>query len=70
MLQGGSHGIAPLDPKLGIAWPLGDLPDGRVLSAKDVEAPYLAEALEAGVLPEYEICRSYHDRLASDLPSA
>jgi dTDP-4-dehydrorhamnose 3,5-epimerase len=67
---GREHGIDPLDPKLGIAWPLGDLPDRPVLSAEDAEAPSLAEALEAGALQEYEICRSCHDRLASDLPSA
>lgn len=67
---GREHGIDPLDSKLGIPWPLEDLPDGPVLSAKDAEAPCLAEALEAGALPEYEICRSYHDRLAPDPPSA
>ena len=67
---GREHGIDPLDPKLGIAWPLEDLPDGPVLSAKDAEAPCLSEALEASALPEYEICRSYLNRLAPDLPGA
>ena len=45
-------------PKLGIAWPLRGLPDGPVLSAKDAEAPSLTEALKAGALSEYQICRS------------
>ena len=50
----GEHGVDPLDPELGIAWPAVGR-DGRplelVLSAKDEAAPTLAEALSSGLLP-------------------
>ena len=47
------HGVHPLDPDIGIAWP-----DGAeaVLSGKDAAAPGLAEALRTGLLPSYEEC--------------
>ena len=47
------HGVHPLDPDIGIAWP-----DGAeaVLSGKDAAAPGLAEALRTGLLPSYEAC--------------
>jgi dTDP-4-dehydrorhamnose 3,5-epimerase len=44
---GHEHGVHPLDPELGIAWPTAD----PVLSAKDAAAPSLAEARAAGLLP-------------------
>jgi dTDP-4-dehydrorhamnose 3,5-epimerase len=47
---GNEHGIDPLDPELGIAWPTGNL----LLSNKDSAAPSLAEARAAGRLPRYE----------------
>ncbi|MEC3998825.1 dTDP-4-dehydrorhamnose 3,5-epimerase [Actinacidiphila sp. DG2A-62] len=47
------HGVDPLDPELGIAWPEGIEP---LLSAKDAQAPTLAEALAKGMLPSYEAC--------------
>lgn len=47
---GREHGIHPLDPELGIAWPAGVPP---VLSPKDAAAPTLAEASRAGLLPRY-----------------
>jgi dTDP-4-dehydrorhamnose 3,5-epimerase len=47
---GHEHGINPLDPELGIAWPAGT----PLLSAKDAEAPSLAEAQAAGLLPQYD----------------
>ncbi|MBA4860297.1 dTDP-4-dehydrorhamnose 3,5-epimerase [Streptomyces sp. PSKA54] len=47
------HGIHPLDEQLGIAWPEVFEP---LLSAKDAEAPTLAEAERAGLLPRYEDC--------------
>jgi len=58
------HGVNPLDPEIGIAWPLADL-DGAspVLSQKDAAAPSLAEALAAGQLPHYQDCRSYQEHL-------
>jgi len=44
------HGIAPLDPSLGLPWPAGlEL----ILSDKDRDAPTLAEAKEQGILPVY-----------------
>lgn len=49
------HGISPLDPELGLPWAehLGGEP---VLSDKDRVAPTLAEAAEAGLLPDYQAC--------------
>lgn len=49
------HGVTPLDPDLGIAWPV----DEPLLSEKDRSAPTLAAALAAGLLPSYAACRSY-----------
>jgi dTDP-4-dehydrorhamnose 3,5-epimerase len=46
---GHEHGIHPLDPALGIVWPVAS----PLLSAKDAAAPSLAEALAAGLLPRY-----------------
>jgi epimerase EvaD len=44
------HALAPFDPELGVAWPEGLVP---VLSGRDREAPTLAEALAANLLPAY-----------------
>jgi dTDP-4-dehydrorhamnose 3,5-epimerase len=52
---GHEHGINPLDPELGIAWPVG----GPLLSTKDAEAPSLADARSAGLLPRYDACSSH-----------
>jgi dTDP-4-dehydrorhamnose 3,5-epimerase len=52
---GHEHGVHPLDPVLGIAWPAAQ----PVLSAKDAAAPSLADARSSGLLPEYETCRAY-----------
>ena len=49
---GHEHGINPVDPELGIAWPA-KVP---VLSTKDADAPSLAEARDAGLLPDYDAC--------------
>ncbi|CAL9662146.1 dTDP-4-dehydrorhamnose 3,5-epimerase [Streptomyces sp. enrichment culture] len=54
------HGVHPLDPALGIAWPEGIDP---VLSPKDEQAPTLAEAERLGLLPPYEACRARHEEL-------
>ena len=62
------HGVHPLDPALGIAWPAGCEP---VLSDKDATAPSLAEANAAGLLPRYSDCLAYiaslrgHERSAA-----
>jgi dTDP-4-dehydrorhamnose 3,5-epimerase len=47
------HGVHPLDPGLGIAWPQDVQP---VLSAKDAAAPGLEEARRSGILPAYDAC--------------
>jgi len=47
----GERGISPLDPALALPWPAG-LP--LVLSDKDREAPTLARAQAAGLLPRWE----------------
>ena len=46
--------LFPLDPELGLRIPDGIEP---VLSARDRDAPTLAEATAAGLLPEYRRCR-------------
>jgi dTDP-4-dehydrorhamnose 3,5-epimerase len=51
----GEHGVHPLDPELGIRWPT----DAPVLSAKDEQAPTLAQARESGLLPDYDVCREF-----------
>lgn len=55
----GEHGVHPLDPEIGIAWPT----TAPVLSAKDSAAPTLAQAREQGLLPDYQTCRDYSDSL-------
>jgi dTDP-4-dehydrorhamnose 3,5-epimerase len=49
------RGVHPLDPALGIAWPV----EEPLLSPKDAAAPGLAEARSAGVLPDYAMCVEY-----------
>ncbi|MFF9348317.1 dTDP-4-dehydrorhamnose 3,5-epimerase [Streptomyces sp. NPDC014734] len=56
---GREHGINPLDPELGIAWPEGIAP---LLSEKDAAAPTLAEAERRDLLPSYEACEAYRAR--------
>jgi dTDP-4-dehydrorhamnose 3,5-epimerase len=53
---GREHGVHPLDPAIGIAWPAGVEP---ILSQKDATAPTMAEAERAGVLPSYRTCLEY-----------
>lgn len=48
------HGVHPLDPDLGIAWP-GEAGE-PVLSEKDRRAPSLGEARAQGLLPSYASC--------------
>jgi dTDP-4-dehydrorhamnose 3,5-epimerase len=64
---GREHGVHPLDPDIGIAWPA----DVEViLSGKDAAAPSLAEARSAGLLPDYGDCLAYAARLGRRDPSA
>jgi dTDP-4-dehydrorhamnose 3,5-epimerase len=53
---GREHGVHPLDPAIGIAWP-DDV--AAILSDKDAAAPTLAEARAAGLLPEYPDCQAH-----------
>jgi dTDP-4-dehydrorhamnose 3,5-epimerase len=57
---GGEHGVSPLDPALGLPWP-DDL--APILSDKDRDAPSLAEARDAGLLPSYEACTAWYEEL-------
>src|ERR1700748_3456691 len=60
---GREHGVHPLDPAIGIAWPARQA-TALVLSDKDAAAPALDEALAAGQLPRYEDCVAYQKELA------
>ncbi|WP_435243006.1 dTDP-4-dehydrorhamnose 3,5-epimerase family protein [Streptomyces cucumeris] len=53
------HEINPFDPALGLPWP-DDME--RLVSARDRNAPTLAEAERAGLLPSYAACRTVHHR--------
>ena len=61
---GREHGINPLDPELGLQVPAeaGEL----LLSPKDTEAPSLAEAAAAGLLPSWDDARRYYDSLRTN----
>lgn len=61
------HGVHPLDPDLGITWPEGIPP---ILSPKDAQAPSLAEAERAGLLPTYEACTAHYGQLRAGHGSA
>ncbi|MCC2320192.1 dTDP-4-dehydrorhamnose 3,5-epimerase family protein [Cellulomonas xiejunii] len=59
---GREHGIHPLDPEIGIAWPTtarDGTPLTPQLSEKDAAAPSLAEAQAAGLLPDVESVDAY-----------
>ncbi len=56
---GAEHGITPLDPELGLVFPE-EAGEAR-LSPKDLEAPTLAEAAAAGLLPTWSYMRAFHD---------
>ncbi len=62
---GREHGVHPLDPAIGIAWPADEHIE-PVLSEKDAAAPTLDEALRAGQLPRYADCAAYQDALRAD----
>ena len=61
---GREHGVSPLDPAIGIKWPAVGR-DGRplttLMSAKDRDAPTLAEAGDQGLLPTYAEVAAYVD---------
>ncbi|MFT2692307.1 dTDP-4-dehydrorhamnose 3,5-epimerase family protein [Clavibacter zhangzhiyongii] len=53
------HGITPLDPDLDLRFP--EEAGEPLLSPKDLEAPTLAEAAAAGLLPTWSDMRAFHD---------
>lgn len=63
---GREHGIDPLDPAIGIAWPTTDRhgrPMTPILSAKDQAAPSLAQAAADGFLPRYDEVTAFVESL-------
>ncbi len=59
---GREHGVHPLDPAIGIEWPTTGRAGGSLkplLSGKDEQAPTLAEAEAAGLLPSYDQAQSF-----------
>ncbi|NAS25163.1 dTDP-4-dehydrorhamnose 3,5-epimerase [Herbidospora sp. NEAU-GS84] len=54
------RGINPLDPELGIDWRVAD----PVLSEKDVQAPSMKQALDEGLLPDFETCTAFYRTLS------
>jgi dTDP-4-dehydrorhamnose 3,5-epimerase len=50
------HGVHPLDPGIGIAWPADT---EWALSDKDATAPSLSEAQASGLLPDYATCQAF-----------
>lgn len=60
---GREHGVNPLDPKIGIEWPLDGI--DPVLSEKDRSAPTLQQALRDGILPRHDVCTAHAATLRS-----
>ncbi|MHA7134542.1 dTDP-4-dehydrorhamnose 3,5-epimerase family protein [Oerskovia turbata] len=68
---GREHGIDPLDPELGIAWPTesrSGAPLTPILSDKDADAPSLARAVSTGLLPTWQTVDEYVRSLVEDGP--
>jgi 5-epimerase len=57
---GREKGISPSDPELNLPWPTEVEP---VLSPRDLAAPTLRQAAEAGLLPTYEECKAFYTGL-------
>lgn len=55
------HCVHPLDPELAVDWPV----DTPQLSARDQDAPSLADARSRGLLPDYAACRTFTASLGS-----
>ena len=58
----GEHGVHPLDAELDLPFP-DDVE--HLLSDKDAAAPSLAQAREQGLLPSYDACVAFYERLRS-----
>jgi len=56
------HGVNPLDPQIALRFPAeaGEL----ILSAKDADAPSLAEAEQRGLLPQWDQVRDFYTGLS------
>ena len=55
------HTVSPLDPALGIDWPVEE--SAMLLSDRDRQAPTLEEARAAGLLPTWDETRAFVDGL-------
>jgi dTDP-4-dehydrorhamnose 3,5-epimerase len=67
------HGVHPLDPAIGIAWPAvsrDGAPITAVLSDKDTMAPTLAQARELGLLPDADEVAAYVESLRPPVAAA
>jgi dTDP-4-dehydrorhamnose 3,5-epimerase len=64
---GREHTVSPLDPSLGIEWPATVFGAEWVLSPRDRDAPTVAEARDAGVLPTWTACEAYVSELRAQL---
>jgi dTDP-4-dehydrorhamnose 3,5-epimerase len=60
------HSIHPLDPDIGIGWPDEIEPQ---LSARDADAPSLADAQQAGLLPLYAECTKLYATMRNGHPA-
>lgn len=56
------HTVHPLDPDLGIVWPV----QSPQLSARDAAAPDLVTARESGLLPDAAACQAYLSSLRAE----
>jgi dTDP-4-dehydrorhamnose 3,5-epimerase len=56
------HGVNPLDPEIGLEFPFAR--DELIISAKDLEAPTLAEARDSGLLPAIDVVRDFYASLS------
>lgn len=57
------HAVNAFDAELGLPWPADVTP---VVSEKDAAAPTLANALDAGILPDYARCREHYEQLRAN----
>ncbi|HEX7717687.1 MAG TPA: dTDP-4-dehydrorhamnose 3,5-epimerase [Marmoricola sp.] len=67
---GREHGVHPLDPAIGIAWPtegVDGTPLTPSLSPKDEQAPLLADQVDSGLLPTYAEAQAFREGLRVDL---
>jgi dTDP-4-dehydrorhamnose 3,5-epimerase len=55
------HGIDPLDPEVGLEFPLDR--ESLLVSPKDTAAPSLLEARDSGLLPTWDAARAYYASL-------